>query len=107
MAHQHNGFFDWLGRHLLSCPFKVQFGFDCPGCGLQRSALALLQGNFTESFKLYPPTIPMVFLCLFTVIHLKVDFKFGAILIKTTFIAIAVLIVINYIYKIYNHQLIS
>jgi len=107
MAHQHKGFFDWLSHHLFTCPFKAQFGFDCPGCGLQRSGVALLQGNFIESFKIYPPTIFMVFLCVYTVLHLKLDFRFGALVIKSTFITIAVLIVINYIYKIYNHQLIS
>ncbi|MDN3585841.1 DUF2752 domain-containing protein [Pedobacter aquatilis] len=107
MAQQHKGFFDWLSHHLFACPFKSQFGFDCPGCGLQRSGIALLQGNFVESFRLYPPTIFMVFLVLFTALHIQLDFKFGALIIKSTFIAIAVIIVINYIYKIYNHQLIS
>ncbi|WP_316734823.1 DUF2752 domain-containing protein [Pedobacter aquatilis] len=107
MAQQHSGFLDWLSHHLFTCPFKAQFGFDCPGCGLQRSGIALLHGNLIESFKLYPPTIFMVFIGLFTILHLKFDFKFGALIIKSTFIAIAVIIVINYIYKIYNHQLIS
>lgn len=104
---QINSFLDWLSLHLLSCPFKSNFGIDCPGCGLQRSVLALLRGNFIDSFKLYPATLPLIFIVIFTFIHLKVDFKFGAQLIKITFITIAVIILINYIYKIYNHQLIN
>ena len=99
--------FDWLNHHLLSCPFKAHFGVDCPGCGLQRSVLALLKGNLLESFKFYPATVPLFMLIIFTAIHLKVDFKFGAQLIKLVFIGIAVIILINYIYKIYNHQLIN
>ncbi|MBC6112530.1 DUF2752 domain-containing protein [Pedobacter fastidiosus] len=106
MVQKHNSFFDWLNHHLLSCPFKSYFGIDCPGCGLQRSILALLKGDFLDSFKLYPATIPLIFIVLFTMIHLKVDFKFGASLIKIVFICIASIILINYIYKIYNHQLI-
>ncbi len=31
------------------CPTKAIFGIDCPGCGLQRSAHALLHGNLKEA----------------------------------------------------------
>ncbi|RYD78627.1 MAG: DUF2752 domain-containing protein [Sphingobacteriales bacterium] len=106
-SQQKFNFFDWLNHHLLSCPFKAHFGIDCPGCGLQRSVLALMKGNFFESFIFYPATIPLLVLILFTAIHLKIDFKFGAYFIKIMFMGIAVIILINYIYKIYNHQLIN
>ena len=101
LTQQKSDFFDWLNHHLLSCPFKAHFGFDCPGCGLQRSVLALLKGNILESFKFYPATVPLIILIIFTVVHLKVDFKFGAQLIKLVFVGIAVIILINYIYKIF------
>ncbi|SDE43073.1 DUF2752 domain-containing protein [Pedobacter soli] len=107
MAHPHKSFLDWLGGHLLSCPFKTHFGIDCPGCGLQRSVLALLKGDLIDSFRFYPATLPLIFIVFFTLIHLKFDFKFGAQLIKIVFAGIAVIILINYIYKIYNHQLLS
>jgi len=107
LTQQKFNFFDWLNHHLLSCPFKAHFGVDCPGCGLQRSVLALAKGHLYESFKFYPATIPLIILVAFTIIHLKVDFKFGAQFIKIIFISIAVIILINYIYKIYNHQLIN
>ncbi|WP_410478213.1 DUF2752 domain-containing protein [Pedobacter aquatilis] len=100
-------FFDWLSHHLLTCPFKAYFGFDCPGCGFQRSIIAFLKGNIIDSFKIYPATIPLIFLFCFTMLHLKMDFRFGAQLIKLMFIGIAVIILINYIYKIYNHLLIN
>ncbi len=80
---------------------------DCPGCGLQRSLIALFKGNLLQSFKLYPATIPFVVLILFVLVHLKVDFKFGAGFIKVMYIFIALLVMVNYIYKIYNHQLYS
>jgi hypothetical protein len=106
MAQPHRSFFDWVGEHLLTCPFKANFGFDCPGCGLQRSVLALFRGDLIASFKFYPATLPLIFVVLFTILHLKVDFKFGAQLIKIVFAGVAVIILINYIYKIYTHQLI-
>lgn len=98
-------FLFWLKVHLLSCPIKHYFGIDCPGCGFQRSVLALFEGNLQSSFKLYPPTIPLIALFLFTLIHLKFDLKHGAFFIKILYIGISLLIVINYFYKIFTHQL--
>ena len=106
MAQQHD-FLDWLNHHLFSCPFKSYFGFDCPGCGFQRSIMSLLKGDFIASVKYYPAAIPIVLLGVFTLIHLKIDFKVGAQIIKITFAGIAIIILINYIYKISTHQLIS
>jgi hypothetical protein len=100
------GFIHWLENHLLACPFKKTFAIDCPGCGFQRSLVALMQGEIASSFKLYPATIPFLFVIMFSLIHLKVDFKFGAQIIKIVVMGIAVIILINYIYKIFNHQLI-
>jgi hypothetical protein len=56
----------WLLNHLLPCPFKTLTGIDCPGCGFQRSFVALIQGNLKESWALYPPTIPL--LIVFTIV---------------------------------------
>lgn len=99
------GFFHWLKHHLLTCPFKASTGLDCPGCGIQRSVLALMQGDIISSFKLYPATIPIISLLIFAVIHLKFDLKNGAFIIKMLYIAIALIIVINYFYKIFTNQL--
>ncbi|HEY4326301.1 MAG TPA: DUF2752 domain-containing protein [Mucilaginibacter sp.] len=53
-------FICWLQNHLLPCPFKYFTGIDCPGCGFQRSVLALVQGSLHQSFVLYPPAIPLI-----------------------------------------------
>ncbi|MGY3053467.1 hypothetical protein ACVWYG_001667 [Pedobacter sp. UYEF25] len=97
--------FNWLGQHLFDCPFKLNFGIDCPGCGLQRSIFALLNGDFMSSFKFYPATIPLLILVIFAFFHIKLDFKLGAVAIKVLFGFVAFIVVINYFYKIYNHQL--
>jgi hypothetical protein len=53
-------FMNWLQNHLITCPFKYLTGIDCPGCGFQRSVLALIQGDLQKSFALYPPAIPLL-----------------------------------------------
>ena len=95
----------FIKDHLLACPIKQHFGIDCPGCGFQRSVLALFEGDLIRSFTLYPPTVPLIILLLFTMVHLKIDFKHGAFFIKILYIGISLLIIINYIYKIFTHQL--
>ncbi len=99
------GITQWLKNQMLSCTFKNFTGVDCPGCGFQRSVLALFNGDFAKSFKLYPPTVPLIFLAIFLILHLKLDFKLGAITIKLMYILIATMVIINYIYKVYNQQL--
>jgi len=96
---------DWLESHLLKCPIKRTLLIDCPGCGLQRSFIALLRGDLAASWHLYPATIPMVFLFGFAMLHLKLDFRRGAFIIKFLYIAIAVIIFANYILKIKTHRL--
>lgn len=39
---------------MLPCINKSLFGFDCPGCGMQRSFALLCQGQFTEAFLMFP-----------------------------------------------------
>ena len=100
------GFVEWLKNHLLTCPSKYVFHVDCPGCGLQRSFIALIEGDLVKSFQLYPATIPILFCFTFTALHLKLKFKYGAEIIKGSFIFTALIIVIFYVYKIFTYQLI-
>jgi hypothetical protein len=85
---------------MLSCPYKSTFGIECPGCGMQRSLLMLLRGNFYESFKLYPATIPLLFMLFFLFLHVKYKFVYGADILKNIFIFNAVIIALNYIIKL-------
>ncbi|MCS6978882.1 MAG: DUF2752 domain-containing protein [Flavobacteriales bacterium] len=45
---------------MLPCPSKLWLGLECPGCGLQRAFLALMQGHFEDSFRLYPALLPLL-----------------------------------------------
>jgi hypothetical protein len=97
---------EWLKHHLLVCPSKHFFHLDCPGCGLQRSIIALLEGDLGKSLSLYPATIPIFVLLIYTALHLKLDFKYGAAIIQWGYISCMAIIMIFYIYKIITHKLI-
>lgn len=90
---------DWLQNHQLTCYYRQLSGIDCPGCGMQRSFIVLLRGNFMESFILYPALLPALFTLTLTALHLIFKFKNGAAAIKYSFIITMVIVTINYILK--------
>jgi hypothetical protein len=51
---------EWLEQHLFTCFFKAHFGFECPGCGLQRAFISLLKGNLSESIHYHAALIPFM-----------------------------------------------
>lgn len=85
---------------MLTCPGKYFFHIDCPGCGLQRSVIALLEGDLAKSLALYPATIPIFFCVIFTALHLKFGFRHGAAVIKWSFILTVFIIATFYLYKL-------
>ena len=95
----------WFEQHLGTCYFHSFFGIQCPGCGFQRALLELLRGNFFESLKLYPALIPILFMIMFLILHLKFKFKNGALILKVIFIFTSIIIIANYIYKAINHNI--
>jgi hypothetical protein len=97
------GFIHWLEGHLMPCFYKKTFGIECPGCGMQRSLIELLHGNFVESFHLYPALLPTLIMFLFLFAHLVFKFRKGAQILQNMFIFTVAVIVISYIYKIINH----
>jgi hypothetical protein len=96
---------DWLERHMFACPFKQWTHLDCPGCGFQRSFIALLKGDFTTSWHFYPPGIFLLFTFIVLAIHLKFDLKHGAVILKILYIVSAIVTGFNYVYKVISHQL--
>lgn len=97
----------WLQEHLLPCPFKYLTGIDCPGCGFQRSVLALFSGDLHKSLVLYPATIPLLIAFAYgiTGIFRKVDTK-NELIKKTGFIIISSIILISYTIKMSHLYLI-
>lgn len=90
----------WLENHLLTCPVKSHFGIDCPGCGLQRSWLSLLNGDILESLRYHPAGILILLLFIFTPLHLIFKFKYGAKIIVVLFIAGNIISLVHYALKL-------
>jgi len=97
----------WLQNHLLPCPFKYLTGLDCPGCGFQRSVIALVQGNFYKSFLLYPAAVPLILFFMYGLAdnRFKLDTARHTIK-KTLFVLIGAVILFSYGIKmgrLYEH----
>lgn len=73
---------------------------DCLGCGMQRSFIALLKGDFVGSFYYYPALMPMIIMFFLLVAHLIFRFKNGAVWLKYLFIFNISIVVINFILKL-------
>jgi hypothetical protein len=96
-------FINWLQDHLIPCPFKYLTGIDCPGCGFQRSVLALVSGNLQESFALYPPAVPILMAATWWLADsfFKLDTSKNVVK-KIVFIITALIIAVSYTVKISN-----
>jgi len=92
--------FTWLENHLLPCALKSMTGIDCPLCGGQRSFVQLLNGNFDDSFSIYPPLLFVLsYLLILALYFLK--FKYvNRKRLDISGIAVLSVIFINYTVKI-------
>ena len=103
----YSGLVNWFEANMLACPSKKYLHIECPGCGIQRSFIALLKGDFADSISLYPATLPILCLFILLALHLKFRFDWGAAAIKYLYAGIAFVIAVFYIYKIINHKIIA
>ncbi|MBV8390584.1 MAG: DUF2752 domain-containing protein [Mucilaginibacter sp.] len=96
-------FIQWLQEHLLPCPFKYFTGIDCPGCGFQRSVIALVQGDLHKSFGMYPPAIPLLLFFAYGILdyRFKLDTK-NEIIKKTAYMIVGTIIMVSYCIKMYG-----
>lgn len=91
---------EWLEQHQAPCSWKEHFGVECPGCGMQRAFIELLKGNIWDSICLYPALIPLMVLLIYTFLHLWINFRKGALVIKILFIFTVFLMFIHFMYNI-------
>ena len=90
----------WLEQRELQCLFKKYFHVDCPGCGFQRSIIALMKGNVGESFLLFPTTFALLvfFGCFF--INNKYHFADSKVFINVGLVFIFTIFTTSYLYKV-------
>ena len=87
---------------MLPCLSKQLLNMECFGCGLQRSLVLLVKGEFVAAFYMYPPIYPLLLLVLFFVFKPYLKLK-NTERIKITLVVLTIaFIVINYIIKIIN-----
>jgi hypothetical protein len=92
---------DGFEDYMLPCLNKQVFGFECMGCGLQRSALLLLKGEFAEAFIMYPAIYTLAALFLFILLNSFKNYKNGFKIITILAISNVVIIVCSYLIKLY------
>jgi len=73
---------------------------ECPSCGAQRSFMALMQGNITESILLFPALLPLMVVAVLTIIHLIRPVKNGPKWIVRLFVFSAGLMLAGWIWKL-------
>lgn len=93
-------FAGWLEKHQLPCFYHKYLGVECPGCGMQRSIIALLKGDIIGCISAYPALFPIIIMLGFLILHLKFRFEKGGNVLKIMFIFTVSIIMINFIYKL-------
>jgi hypothetical protein len=89
----------WLEAHELPCLIKNIFHVECPGCGLQRSFIALLQGNILQSLQYYPALLPLILFIVVIIINNKFRITNTEKFIKFGLPSIFAIILLSYINK--------
>lgn len=84
---------------MLPCFTKQLFGFDCPGCGLQRSIVFLIQGDFVTAFKMYPAIYPVMALLGFLLLDHFQKIKYNNTITTFLMVTTVAFILGNYILK--------
>ncbi|MDY7395072.1 DUF2752 domain-containing protein [Aureibaculum sp. 2210JD6-5] len=91
----------FLEENMLSCQWK-KIGMECMGCGMQRSLIHLLKGEFIEAFYMYPAIYTLVSMFVYLGFHLKFAFKNGHKILLFLFIGNVLIMLSNYILKFIN-----
>lgn len=87
-------------KYMLPCLNKTLFGFECPGCGLQRSVALLFKGDFIGAFYMYPAIYTLILFFGFVAINNFWSIKHSnKIVIGLTIINLAVILT-KYIFKL-------
>ena len=93
------GIVSFLEDNLLSCQWK-KMGVECMGCGMQRSLIHILRGEFIDAFYMYPAIYTLIGMFVYLGFHLKYSFKNGHNILLYLFLVNLGIILTNYILKI-------
>lgn len=91
---------NFLQRNMGTCFWK-EIGVECMGCGMQRSIILLLEGEFIAAFFMYPPIYTLIVMFIFLAIHIKFSIKNGHKVLIGLFILNIFITLTNYLLKFY------
>ena len=92
-----------LNNYMLPCMNKQVLGFECPGCGIQRSVTLVSEGKFVDGFLMYPAIYTLSLLGIVILVSVFYKFKYSTKIISILAIISIVLILTNFIYNLINH----
>ena len=84
---------------MLPCMNKKYLGFECMGCGIQRSIVLILRGEFVEAFFMYPAIYPLVLLFSLLILKQFISIKYANKSIIILAILTVATIIVSYIIK--------
>lgn len=92
-----------MEEYMIPCLSKKLFGIDCLGCGMQRSLVLLIKGEFYDAFLMYPAIYPMlVFFGLIGMQQLQKKINLHPYIVFFGTIT-AITMVVSYFYKFFNY----
>jgi len=87
-------------EYMLPCLTKKLLGFDCFGCGMQRSVALLFQGEFIAAFKMYPAIYTLIPLFVIFIAKQFLKIKYVNKIISVLAILSLIIIIINFTIKL-------
>lgn len=87
--------------YMLPCLNKKYLGFECMGCGLQRSVALILKGQFVDAFIMYPAIYSIIALFGFIIINSFKNYKSGSKIITILAVANVAIIIGSFLLKLY------
>ena len=96
---------EWIAfwkNNQLACPIKSWTGFSCPGCGMQRSALAWLEGHWIESWHTHPGVWFGILLLAIVASRNVSPLAWRKTLVVSSFIGYMLVMLIRYLYLVVN-----
>lgn len=86
-------------EYMLPCLNKKLFGFDCMGCGMQRSISLIFHGDFVAALYMYPAIYTLILLFGTIVVNTFKNFKHANKIILILSVINAVIMVSSFITK--------
>ncbi len=94
-----------LEDYMIPCLNKKIFGYECMGCGIQRSIALILEGKLIDAFFMYPAIYTLLGFFGFLIVNSFKNFKNSNKIIFILAISNVIIIVGSYLIKLYLNKI--